>query len=130
MAGIHDISNSSHHELLPGIEQNLTQFRIAQAKQPKLLLQILRKLRQVEPAEGQERDTDQGIDAQPHLLPQRKLAKRSNCHSNWKINKSHSRPNGLGSLSCTEHLLPRRRTSHLPRKAGALRVHVNRPYQT
>src|SRR5207249_8417358 len=113
MAGIHDISNSSHHELLPDIEQNLTQLRIAHSKQPKLLLQILRQLRQVEPAKRQERDTDQGIDAQPHLLPQRKLAKRSNCHSNWKINKSHSRPNGLGSLSCTEHLRSEEHTSEL-----------------
>src|SRR2546429_6448511 len=70
MAGIHDISNSSHHELLPDIEQNLTQLRIAHSKQPKLLLQILRQLRQVEPAKRQERDTDQ--ESTPSLTFSRK----------------------------------------------------------
>src|SRR5437870_13868898 len=88
-AGIHSISNSSHHELLPDIEQNLTQFRIPKSKQRELLIQILRQLRQVEPSKRQERDTNQGINSAPHLLSYRKLPERSNSHSYWKINTSH-----------------------------------------
>src|SRR5438105_1725576 len=114
--GIHDIPNPCHHELLPNIEEESTQFRIAQSKQPKLLLQVLRQLRQVEPTKRQERDTNQRINPEPHLLPQRKLPERSDRRSNREINKNDPGPNRPGSLNCSEHLLSWRRTCHLTSK--------------